>query len=461
MSLRLNAFALRAIAIVMVGAILLSALAGCGTDEEEEIHQTGVLTPNSAGGEVGTIPVAFSAMKKGIGGAPAAPQVQESDIVVQVPDVSAEADETEFPTMDLLFHDDTGGQNDDDITRFSGENVSFQIVAESLSAEDTVKIYSMTDGVSLTGGSVLRTIVISEASIGASGDTVLLDIPRSAFTEGDLYLRASITPPTLPNAERTAEEGSKGEVLEITYDRTAPEIVVTSDVGTVAGGTISSVRVMAADSDSDSVWRYRVMPEGYTGSMALALRTGSTLYTEGTDIVFQDSADNGKRVFFSSIDVAGNVRYSRSEPVAGAGVDSTPEDPLEGVACSLETVPLLSLNIVSVDRDNGIVSYRVESDIPAEQDIAVLVVVLSTELGGIPQRDLRLAVVREGTQQSRLYTKEFSAGSEVLIQLLSYGGFQTLTTASKASILRFIGAEEFPRFRIHGWDDGAEVRLCF
>ena len=218
---------------------------------------------------------------------------------------------TPFAALALDAGDDTGTRDDDDITMFDGDEVSFTVSLTSgtFSVGDQVKIYEEGEP------SPLKSVIIASAganTVNASGKTSFsITLAKRLFTEGSVTLYANYAP-----VSRIVPT-KNGIDFSFVYDKTAPIVTVTNPTDV---SVAKSKRVSAADNDSsETAWQYKVIDEDVACD-ASAIATDATDYTEGSALDLTDNDLNGKKVCFSSTDVAGNVTYAVSDVLQG--VDS-------------------------------------------------------------------------------------------------------------------------------------------
>ena len=123
-------------------------------------------------------------------------------------------------TLDLVVADDTGSSDTDNITRFVGDQVSIVATLSTglYRTGDRVKVYR-------DGGAIPIYERVITAVSGNGQSVITLDLPKDLFTESSFDLTATHVPLGLI-------EGSKGSVLSIIYDLTAPVIAPVSSVPT-------------------------------------------------------------------------------------------------------------------------------------------------------------------------------------------------------------------------------------
>ena len=142
-----------------------------------------------------------------------------------------------------------------------------------------------------TNGS--NTTTISDITVSSNTWTTTLTLTQlTTLSEGTIAISGTV--------DDTAGNTSTA-TQSFVYDITAP--TVTASVG----GTNDVRTVKGVDTDTGTVWKYKVIDAG-TSCNASAMTHGTSSYTENTDQSVGVSA-NGKKVCFSSTDVAGNVGY--------------------------------------------------------------------------------------------------------------------------------------------------------
>ena len=204
-----------------------------------------------------------------------------------------------FVNITLDPRDDTGAVSNDGKTMFDGDVVSFYATLTgngSFSTGDTVKLYRGNEATPLA----MHTVTLLQNS----ARRVTLTVPKNKFTPNTaVTLQATLT--------RTSadEEGGRGAELLIDYDTTAPIVTVLDIDSAPATQKVTS----ASDNDNEATWRY-VKIDGAVSCDEFALTTGSTPYTE-SEVVTLGTADNGKKVCFSSTDIAGNVGYGQTSVI--------------------------------------------------------------------------------------------------------------------------------------------------
>ena len=218
---------------------------------------------------------------------------------------------TPFATISLDAQDDTGVSATDGITHIDGNEASFTISLTSgtFTNGDRVQVYEKGKS------AALKSVVISPAGTGtvdADGSTSFATtIAKQVFDEGTVTLYAIYTP-----AGRAAS--GSGIDYSFTYDKTAPRATVTNPTTTLA----PKKQVSAQDGETEStVWTYEVLAGNETCN-ASVFTVDTTPYTEGSIIEMTENTMNGKKVCFSTTDVAGNSAYIASDILQGIDSDA-------------------------------------------------------------------------------------------------------------------------------------------
>ena len=140
---------------------------------------------------------------------------------------------------------------------------------------------------------------VTDTANGATGCTA----PLKQFS-ADIPLNNSATAYAITAKATDAADNTSAasDALSITVDATAPAITAT------VGGTIDVRTVKGVDTDTGTTtWKYKPITSGTTCDAAAM--SGASDYTEDTDQTI-GVTHNGKKVCFSSTDVAGNVGYA-------------------------------------------------------------------------------------------------------------------------------------------------------
>ena len=213
---------------------------------------------------------------------------------------------TAFVTLAIDGQDDTGSSANDGITRFDGDDASFTVSLTSgtFASGDQIKIYRKGASAALT------TVIVSTTgsnTVNANGRTSFtITLPSNVFNEGLVTLYATY----MPIGQIVQTEGID---YSFTYDKTAPVVTVTEPNTTPT----AKKQISASDIDSEATaWVYKAIDANELCS-ATALATESTPYTEGSSIDLAANNLNGKKVCFSSVDVAGNTTYAASGTLEG------------------------------------------------------------------------------------------------------------------------------------------------
>ena len=198
-------------------------------------------------------------------------------------DTSAPAKPT---LLDLASDDDTGTSNSDGLTK----NTTGLSISGCAEANSTVEI--------LKDGASFGTKVTDTAN-GATGCTAPLKQFSADISLSDSATAYAITAKATDAADNTS---AASDALSITVDATTPAITAT------VGGTIDARTVKGVDTDTGTTtWKYKPITSGTTCDAAAM--SGASDYTENTDQTI-GVTHNGKKVCFSSTDVAGNVGYT-------------------------------------------------------------------------------------------------------------------------------------------------------
>ena len=217
------------------------------------------------------------------------------------------ATNTPFVTLALDANDDTGIRNDDGITMFDGNEASFEVSLTSgaFANGDQVKIYQKEQT------PPLKSVVIASAganTVNANGKTSFsITLEKRLFTEGTITLYATYVP-----AGYIAPT-ENGIDFSFVYDKTAPTVTITNPTGSTA----KSKQVRAVDNDSSAtVWVYEIIDENTVCDIS-AISANAIAYTEGSTLDLTDNDLNGRKVCFSSSDIAGNTAYAASTVLQG------------------------------------------------------------------------------------------------------------------------------------------------
>ena len=249
---------------------------------------------------------------------------------------------TRFIRISLDETDDTGADQTDGITRFDGDEVTlvFTLTAGSFSNGDTVDLYKR--GVA----GALRTVLISDGIAGAvdaAGEALfVVTLPRDVF--GDTTTFYAVYTPFNDVA------GDRGTEFTIIYSTDVPNVTVSNP-----GSGPARVKIISAsDADSDmTVWAYRQIASGAdcdAGTMA----SGTSVYTEGTDLTFTREKDNDTRVCFAVTGgIAGNTVYAVSEVIEGIDTDA----PVVRVVVPDVKLPHSAKSVYATDDDNSSVVW--------------------------------------------------------------------------------------------------------
>ena len=216
-------------------------------------------------------------------------------------------------SLDLNATDDTGSDTTDNITHFDGDIVTLTISLNEgvFGNGDRVHLFA---GDSTTPAQIytISDLAIATTYKDANGEaSFTADLPRSMFSVGVNNLSATYTP-------SGGDESTRGGILAITYDNTAPTITVQNPNANPA----VQKEVRATDNESGTTtWEYKVLTEAVQVCGVATMNAGTDDYTEGNAIIFKDTTDNGNRVCFSATDAAGNIAYADSDTLRG--IDSS------------------------------------------------------------------------------------------------------------------------------------------
>ena len=219
--------------------------------------------------------------------------------------------DTRFVKMILHANDDTGHSSIDGLTTFDGDAVTITV-----SFDDGTTTFKNGEKVRIFKGSgqevALYTVstIVGQNFVQAHGQASFdVNIPKSQFRPGLNSLTATYTP------TGGVLEGNIGAPLNITYDTSAPRISITGP--STSPATQKTISATDRDNNTTSVttWAYKVLTESVQLCNEAAMASNTTVYTEGDDLTFAKSTDNGNRVCFSSEDAAGNTTYKVSNTI--------------------------------------------------------------------------------------------------------------------------------------------------
>ena len=217
-------------------------------------------------------------------------------------------------------HDDAGGTNFGAVYVLEDKNAD----GDYADPGENVKIdATTTPGVGSNGlfgspifshnGRLYAGRPLSDAGAIDTGDVVVFDFSFDAdiapsdmqgLSDGQITVNAD--PITFDNTS-----ASSPTAVTFVYDRVAPTVGTPTLTPNFGGSTVT-----VTDSDATATaMRYRVIDAG-TACDAAAMQSGTTPYTEGTGLVLNNPADNGRKVCFSSTDPAGNAGFAASPPLA-------------------------------------------------------------------------------------------------------------------------------------------------
>ena len=224
-------------------------------------------------------------------------------------------------------------------TRGSASNASFTVdgtvpnaptgldlAAADDSADDDDGVTNETTGLTITGCAESG-VTVELLKDGASFSTKVTDVADTADASctggtrkfsADISLdaQASAYAITAKATDAAGNISSASSALDITVDNTAP--TVTASIG----GTLTARTVKAIDDDSGTTtMQYKVIGASVTCD-STAMASGTSDYTENTDQSVTASA-HGKKVCFSSADVAGNTAYAVTTVLSSAGSEPT------------------------------------------------------------------------------------------------------------------------------------------
>ena len=217
-----------------------------------------------------------------------------------------------FIALTLDAADDTGRDSDDGLTRFDGNDVTITVsLADGSSTFKNGERVRVFVGTNTQIGYYTVSTVRGSRFVQADGQTSFtITVPKSKFKVGVNTLSATYTGIGLGQFE-----GSRGGELSITYDTTNPRVNVRNS--NTSKATQKVVSAKDGDATEETVWQYKVLTELVEICNEAQMATGATDYTEGDDITFTKTTDNGSRVCFSSKDAAGNTAYSVSSTLGG------------------------------------------------------------------------------------------------------------------------------------------------
>ena len=202
-------------------------------------------------------------------------------------------------TVDLASDDDTGSSDSDNITK-NTTNLTFSgTLSGDAGSGEFVQLYNGTNEISLATDSSFDGTPARNWSITVS------------LGAGTHAIKAAVK-------DAAGNKGSETAALSVKVDTTAPVITA------VATGTLTNRTVKAADTDTpgtETVWKYKVIESG-TVCNASAMSSGTSDYAEGNNQSV-DSSAHGKKVCFSSTDVAGHTGYAATPTLSIAGDEPT------------------------------------------------------------------------------------------------------------------------------------------
>ena len=257
--------------------------------------------------------------------------------------------DTQFVAVSLHIDDDTGVSQTDGITRFDGNSVTLAMTLTegTFTNGDVIRVYN--------GNSILGTYTISGVLAGAvdrAGHASFeISVSKRLFAEGRVtVLHTTYTPVG-------GSEGGHGAEFSITYDGLLPNITVTNPSSDFTNRKV----VSATDSESnETVWKFRKI-EDTESCDSETMSVDAEEYIEGEEIVFASDNDNGKKVCFSSMDVAGNTDYEASNAVVS----------IDTVAPTISSATITNLSRTSTDVFFSEKVYA--SDVPAASDFTVVI----------------------------------------------------------------------------------------
>lgn len=219
--------------------------------------------------------------------------------------------ETDAPTISLQLHPeyDTGFNNADGITNLGSDDTV------SLIATLSNGTFRQGDSIYILLSNTLRvddnpsTIVMpykvgilpGEGWLDADGhDRIVVEIPRITLWEGVNYLQAKYY-------YQSHTPSSTGETLAITVDPIPPTVTISHHFDDL------KFNIAAMDADHGiTMWRYKVIAGNDIWGPETAA-DGTIEYIEGSELIFGDEVDNGKKVGFIVTDAVGNTTYATSE----------------------------------------------------------------------------------------------------------------------------------------------------
>ena len=166
----------------------------------------------------------------------------------------------------------------------------------------------MADGNTAIASYTISGAIVGSRYIDADGETIFdITLAKSIFKIGVNNVSAAYT-------KIGSIRGNQGTATTITYDNTPPSISVQNPD---TNPTLQK-EVRATDNESGTTaWKYKVLTESIQVCNSATMNAGTTDYTEGNIIVFENTNDNGSRVCFSTTDAAGNTAYLASETLSG------------------------------------------------------------------------------------------------------------------------------------------------
>ena len=202
-------------------------------------------------------------------------------------------------TVDLAADDDTGLSDSDNITK-NTTNLTFSgTLSGDAGSGEFVQLYNGTNEISLATDSSFTGTPARNWSITVS------------LGAGTHAIKAAVK-------DAAGNKGTETAALSVKVDTTAPIITA------VATGTLTNRTVKAADTDTpgtETTWKYKVIESGTTCN-ASAMSSGTSDYAEGNNQSVGVSA-HGKKVCFSSTDVAGHTGYAATPTLSIAGDEPT------------------------------------------------------------------------------------------------------------------------------------------
>ena len=197
-------------------------------------------------------------------------------------------------------------RNDGDITITMSGGIYGNPSGKAMTSKDLSKILTLAVGGA--GG----TDIPFAATINNDTNVITID-PTNALPEETVYV--ALSDGWYYGAWSTKARGTAYSA-SFTVDTIAPTVTVST------GGSLTARTVRATDADTDTtVWKYKVIDASVTCDSA-AMTSGSSDYTEGTDLSVT-SAAHGKKVCFASTDATGNTGYAPTSILSVLGGEPT------------------------------------------------------------------------------------------------------------------------------------------